>query len=40
VLKRERIDISLREGNLRFSPHLYNTPVEIDYVVSMLNRLR
>lgn len=40
VLKRERIDISLREGNLRFSPHLYNTPVEIDYAVSMLNRLR
>lgn len=40
VLKRERIDISLREGNLRFSPHLYNTPAEIDYAVSMLNRLR
>lgn len=33
------IDVSLREGNLRFSPHLYNTPAEIDRALAALNQL-
>lgn len=36
-LKREGIDISLREGNLRVSPHLYNTVDEIDALLSTLS---
>ncbi|HZQ23582.1 MAG TPA: hypothetical protein VFA89_12380 [Terriglobales bacterium] len=31
------IDIALRNRNLRFSPHLYNTGDEIDRAVSVLN---
>jgi cysteine desulfurase/selenocysteine lyase len=38
-LKGERIDISLREGNLRISPHLYNTPDDIDHMLSVLSSL-
>lgn len=33
------VDISLRENNLRFSPHLYNTGEEIDRVAGELRRL-
>lgn len=33
------VDISLREGNLRFSPHFYNTPEEISRAVAALERL-
>jgi selenocysteine lyase/cysteine desulfurase len=36
-LKRARIDISLREGNLRVSPHLYNTVDEIDNLLVALH---
>ncbi|MDY7075892.1 MAG: aminotransferase class V-fold PLP-dependent enzyme [Chloroflexota bacterium] len=37
TLKREGVDVSLREGNLRVSPHLYNTVDEIDNLLSMLH---
>lgn len=37
TLKGRGIDISIREGNLRLSPHLYNTAEEIDYVLSELD---
>lgn len=33
------VDISLREGNLRFSPHFYNTPEEISRAATELLRL-
>ncbi len=33
------VDISLRENNLRFSPHLYNTGEEIDRAAGELRRL-
>ena len=36
-LKREGFDISLREGNLRISPHLYNSVGEIDGLLSQLH---
>ena len=36
ALQQARIDISLREGQLRFSPHLYNTEDELDQVLQML----
>jgi selenocysteine lyase/cysteine desulfurase len=36
-LKTKKIDISLREGNLRISPHLYNTPVQIDRLLEVMN---
>jgi selenocysteine lyase/cysteine desulfurase len=35
LLERE-ITISLREGKLRFSPHFYNTPSEIENAISAL----
>ncbi|WKZ68857.1 MAG: aminotransferase class V-fold PLP-dependent enzyme [Melioribacteraceae bacterium] len=38
-LKEYRIDCSLREGKLRFSPHFYNTKEEIDIVVEKLLEL-
>jgi selenocysteine lyase/cysteine desulfurase len=31
------IDIAMREGSLRFSPHLYNTASEIDRALDVLN---
>ncbi|MGH9907879.1 MAG: hypothetical protein ACRD8U_20105, partial [Pyrinomonadaceae bacterium] len=31
------IDVALREGNLRLSPHLYNTTDEIDRAIYALN---
>jgi cysteine desulfurase/selenocysteine lyase len=36
ALQRAGIDLSLREGQLRFSPHLYNTEDEIDHVLQIL----
>ncbi|MFL5692669.1 MAG: aminotransferase class V-fold PLP-dependent enzyme [Ktedonobacteraceae bacterium] len=36
ALQRSGIDLSLREGQLRFSPHLYNTEDELDQVLQML----
>lgn len=33
------IDISLRNGDLRFSPHIYNTLDEADRAVSVLNSI-
>ena len=35
-LERNKIDVALRAGNLRLSPHLYNTVDEIDRAVSVL----
>ena len=37
LLKQKNIYISLRRGNLRFAPHLYNTLGEIDEALSLLN---
>ncbi len=37
MLKREGIEIALREGNLRVSPHLYNTGDNIDNLLSILH---
>ena len=37
TLKREGFDISLREGNLRISPNLYNLAGEIDDLLSQLH---
>jgi cysteine desulfurase/selenocysteine lyase len=37
LLGERGIDVSLREGNLRVSPHLYNTGEEIDALLSELN---
>jgi len=36
LLADHRVVISVREGNLRASPHLYNTPEEIDQLVDLL----
>lgn len=36
-LTKEGIDISIREGNLRISPHLYNTREEINQLLTVLN---
>ena len=37
ALGEQGIDISLRRGRLRISPHLYNTPGDIDRLVEVLN---
>lgn len=39
VLKNKGIYISLREDNLRISPHLYNTEKEIDRLLSVLDSI-
>ncbi len=36
-LQRENIYISLRDGRMRFSPHLYNTEEQIDRALDILN---
>jgi cysteine desulfurase/selenocysteine lyase len=36
-LQDEKIFIAFREGLLRFSPHLYNTPMDIDKALDVLN---
>jgi selenocysteine lyase/cysteine desulfurase len=36
LLAQNKIDVALRAGNLRLSPHLYNTVDEIDRAVSVL----
>lgn len=36
ALKEAGIDAALREGNLRFSPHLYNTAEEVDRALEVL----
>jgi cysteine desulfurase/selenocysteine lyase len=38
-LLEEGIHIALRKGNLRLSPHLYNTAADIDRVLTVLNAL-
>ena len=38
-LAAEGVDISLREDNLRLSPHLFNTASEIDRALDLLHRL-
>ena len=35
-LRRENIVVSLREGNIRVSPHLYNTERDIDRLISVI----
>lgn len=37
-LRAEGIDNSFRRGNLRFAPHIYNTPDEIDRAAAVLNK--
>ncbi|UCD28539.1 MAG: aminotransferase class V-fold PLP-dependent enzyme [Planctomycetota bacterium] len=37
--KEHRVIISLREGRLRASPHIYNTPEEIDQLIELLPSL-
>jgi cysteine desulfurase / selenocysteine lyase len=37
ALKDEGIDVALREGNLRLSPHLHNRTEDIDRILSVLN---
>lgn len=37
-LKKEGIDIALREGNLRISPHIFNTIDELEKLLSILKR--
>jgi cysteine desulfurase/selenocysteine lyase len=39
ALQQAGIDLALREGQLRFSPHLYNTPDEIDQTLQILSSL-
>jgi selenocysteine lyase/cysteine desulfurase len=39
-LAQNRIDVALRAGNIRFSPHLYNTFDEIDRAVAVLIEAR
>ena len=39
ALQQEGFDLSLREGQLRFSPHLYNTEDELDRVLHMLTTM-
>ncbi len=36
LLKKEGIDISLREGNIRISPHIFNTVDEVDQLLAVL----
>jgi cysteine desulfurase / selenocysteine lyase len=36
LLGRSGVDVALRAGNLRLSPHLYNTRAEIDRVLALL----
>jgi len=38
-LQQRRIDASLREGKLRFSPHFYNSPAEIDTTIAAVREL-
>ncbi len=37
LLQEKSVFISFREGVLRFSPHLYNTPADIDKALEILN---
>ena len=38
-LSKKNIICSLREGQIRFSPHFYNTKEEIDTVVDELKKI-
>jgi selenocysteine lyase/cysteine desulfurase len=35
-LREENVIVSLREGNIRVSPHLYNTERDIDRLISVI----
>jgi selenocysteine lyase/cysteine desulfurase len=35
-LRKENVVVSLREGNIRVSPHLYNTERDIDRLISVV----
>ena len=37
ALAADRVFVALREGNLRFSPHLYNSNADIDRALEALN---
>lgn len=39
-LQEEKIFIAFREGLLRFSPHLYNTPKDIDKALTVMNNFK
>ena len=36
LLRKENVVVSLREGNIRVSPHLYNTERDIDRLISVI----
>ncbi|HTX13528.1 MAG TPA: aminotransferase class V-fold PLP-dependent enzyme [Solirubrobacteraceae bacterium] len=38
-LQARGVDIALRDGKLRFSPHLYNSPADVDRVLEALHEL-
>ena len=38
-LIKERVMVSLREGNIRVSPHMFNTESDIDRLVSVVTTL-
>jgi selenocysteine lyase/cysteine desulfurase len=35
-LRKENVIVSLREGNIRVSPYLYNTERDIDRLISVI----
>jgi selenocysteine lyase/cysteine desulfurase len=39
TLRAERVHVSYRAGALRLSPHLYNSPGDIDRALAALDRL-
>ncbi len=39
AVKEHDIDISLRKGSLRVSPHLYNTEHDIDALLEVLHAM-
>lgn len=39
ALLEAEVHVALRDGNLRVSPHLYNTPADIDWLVETLNNV-
>lgn len=40
LLKKENIIVSIREGMIRVSPHIYNSPEEADTLRSAFTRQR
>jgi selenocysteine lyase/cysteine desulfurase len=38
LLRKENVVVSLREGNIRVSPHLYNSERDIDRLISVVTQ--